>query len=85
MKKIFLACVLVLIASQSVSANTNYNVCFNSLDADVNGTITKGEFLVAFPSGKLAVFEKADTNADNAVDHEEWETYKTEQGFEENH
>jgi len=85
MKKVFLALMLVLMASQSVLANTNYNVCFNSLDADVNGTMTKGEFLVAFPSGELVIFEKADTNADNAVDHEEWEAYKTEQGFEENH
>lgn len=85
MKKMLLAFALVLIASQSVSANTNYNVCFNSLDADVNGTMTKGEFLVAFPSGELAVFEKADTNADRAVDHKEWEAYKTKQGFEENH
>ncbi|WP_319541147.1 hypothetical protein [uncultured Pseudodesulfovibrio sp.] len=82
MKKIFLACVLVLIASQSVSANTNYNLCFNSLDADGNGVMTKGEFLVAFPNGDLTTFEEADMNADNTVDHEEWEAYKTKKGFE---
>jgi Ca2+-binding EF-hand superfamily protein len=85
MRKILFAVALVLLLCRPAMAGTNYNVCFNSLDADQNGVMSKGEFLVAFSGGDVTVFEKADTDKDGAVDHEEWEAYKESQGFEETH
>jgi len=63
-------------------AQTNYNVCFNSLDVDVNGTMSKGEFLVAFSDGETSVFEQADADKNGAVSPQEWANYKESQGFE---
>lgn len=85
MKKVFLAMAMVLMMCQPVVAETNYNVCFNSLDADYDGEMSKGEFMVAFPSGDLKVFEAADGDKSGTVSHEEWETYKESVGLEERH
>ena len=84
MKRILLALALVLTLCQPVSANTNYNICFNSLDADVDGSVTKGEFMVAFPGGDMDIFGVADTDTNGLIGHTEWETWKKEQGFDEN-
>ncbi|WP_319582386.1 EF-hand domain-containing protein [uncultured Pseudodesulfovibrio sp.] len=82
MKKLLFALAFALLFCQPVAAKTNYNVCFNSLDADVDGRMSKGEFLVAFSDGDTSVFDQADTDKDGLVSHEEWEAYKTSQGFE---
>jgi Ca2+-binding EF-hand superfamily protein len=82
MKKLFLALAFALLFCQPVAAKTNYNVCFQSLDADVDGHMSKGEFLVAFSDGDTSVFDQADTDKDGSVSHEEWEAYKVSQGFE---
>ncbi|EGB15807.1 hypothetical protein DND132_2604 [Pseudodesulfovibrio mercurii] len=82
MKKLFLALAFALLFCQPVAAKTNYNVCFHSLDADVDGRMSKGEFLVAFSDGDTSVFDQADANHDGSVTHEEWEAYKEAQGFE---
>ncbi|NDV20466.1 hypothetical protein GO013_13705 [Pseudodesulfovibrio sp. JC047] len=79
-KKVFGVVFLLLLAGQPCVASPNYDVCFNALDVDVNGTMTKGEFLVAFPNGELGLFDEIDTNADRAVDREEWMTYIVEHG-----
>lgn len=85
MKKLLLALALACFLCQPAAARTNYNVCFNSLDADTDGSMSKGEFLVAFSDGDTAVFDQADRDRDGVVSHEEWEEYKASQGFEEGH
>jgi hypothetical protein len=82
MKKLLFALAFALLFCQPVAAKTNYNVCFNSLDADVDGRMSKGEFLVAFSDGDTSVFDQADADKDGLVSHEEWESYKTGQGYE---
>jgi len=82
MKKLLFALAFALLFCQPVAAKTNYNVCFNSLDADVDGRMSKGEFLVAFSDGDTSVFDQADADKDGAVSHDEWETYKAVQGYE---
>ncbi len=84
-KKMFFAIAVVLLLCQPVMADTNYNVCFNSLDADMDGSMSKSEFMVAFSDGDMAVYEVADADKDCVVGHEEWEAYKESQGFEESH
>lgn len=83
MKKLLFAMAFVMLMCQPALANTNYNVCFGSLDADVNDSMSKSEFMVAFPDGDEAVFVTADADKDGAVSHEEWEDYKAAQGWEE--
>ncbi|MBG0791028.1 MAG: EF-hand domain-containing protein [Desulfovibrionaceae bacterium] len=85
MKKLLFALALVLLMCRPAMAETNYNVCFNSLDVDLDGVMSKSEFMVAFSGGDVAEFESADTNKDGVVDHEEWEAYKEGRGYEENH
>ncbi|BCS89322.1 hypothetical protein [Pseudodesulfovibrio sediminis] len=85
MKKLFFAMAFVSLMCLPAQANTNYNVCFSSLDADMDGSLSKSEFIVAFSDGDMAVFTAADTDEDNVVTHEEWEAYKQSQGWEENH
>lgn len=85
MKKLCIAMMLAFMLCQPAMAETNYNVCFNSLDGDYDGVMTKTEFLVAFPDGDTAVFEASDSNKDGGVSHEEWEDYKESKGFEETH
>ena len=82
MKKLILAAAFALLLCQPVAARTNYNVCFNSLDADADGSMSKGEFMVAFSEGDTSVFDQADADKDGVVSHEEWEAYKQAQGFE---
>ncbi|XXJ18270.1 hypothetical protein ACR42D_01670 [Desulfovibrio caledoniensis] len=84
MKKLLFALAFALLFCQPVAAKTNYNVCFNSLDADVDGRMSKGEFLVAFSDGDTSVFDQADADKDGTVSHEEWEAYKSGQGYESN-
>ncbi|OIQ50284.1 EF hand [Pseudodesulfovibrio hydrargyri] len=81
MKKLFLALAFALLFCQPVAAKTNYNVCFHSLDADVDGRMSKGEFLVAFSDGDTSVFDQADADKDGSVSSEEWEDYQASQGF----
>lgn len=76
MKKILFVTALSLLAYLPAIAGTNYNVCFNSLDVDQNGVMSKSEFLVAFSSGDVAVFDTADTNKDGQVSRAEWEAYR---------
>ncbi|MCJ2165395.1 MULTISPECIES: hypothetical protein [unclassified Pseudodesulfovibrio] len=85
MKKLFFVLILVCFMCQPVAAQTNYNVCFFSLDADVDGCMSKSEFLVAFSDGDTSVFEQADADKNGDVTHEEWEAYKAGQGFDEGH
>jgi|Deesub1362B_J571_1020462.scaffolds.fasta_scaffold80817_1 hypothetical protein len=85
MKNLTLALGLVMIMALPALGNPNYNVCFNSLDADYDGSMSKSEFKEAFPDGDMAVYKAADSNKDGVVDHEEWEDYKASQGWEENH
>lgn len=82
MKKLLLAMGIVLMLCQPAMAGTNYNVRFNSLDADLDGLMSKSEFMVAFSGGDMAIFETADTNKDGDVTLDEWEAYKKSQGFE---
>ena len=85
MRKLCVALALVWLMCQPAAAQTNYNVCFHSLDADVDGHMSKGEFLVAFSNGETSVFDQADTDRDGRVTHEEWEAYKASQGLVEGH
>ncbi|WP_207262743.1 EF-hand domain-containing protein [Desulfovibrio sp. Huiquan2017] len=80
MRTLFFALAFALLLCQPVAAKTNYYVNFHSLDADVDGWMSKGEFLVAFPDGDTSVFDQADTNKDGSVSREEWEAYKQAQG-----
>jgi hypothetical protein len=82
MKKLFFTLAFALLFCQPVAAKTNYNVCFHSLDADVDGRMSKGEFMVAFSDGDTSVFDKADTDQDGLVSLSEWEAYKDSQGYE---
>ena len=82
MKKLLLAMGIVLMLCRPAVAGTNYNVCFNSLDADLDGVMSKSEFMVAFSGGDVAVFDKADKDGNGNVNHEEWESFKKSQGFE---
>lgn len=85
MKTMLMAFAMVLMLCQPATAETNYNVCFNSLDADYDGKMSKGEFMVAFPKGDLKIFDVADKDENGSVAHEEWEAYKESLGFEEQH
>ncbi len=82
MKKILFAATLAVLLCAAAVAGTNYNVCFNSLDADQDGVMSKGEFLVAFSSGDATVFDVADRDENGSVTHEEWETYRESRGLE---
>ncbi|WP_338669143.1 hypothetical protein [Pseudodesulfovibrio methanolicus] len=79
MRTLFFALAFALLLCQPVAA-TNYYVNFNSLDADADGWVSKGEFLVAFPDGDTSVFDQADTNKNGSVSREEWEAYKQAHG-----
>ena len=82
MKRFVIAMALVMALALPAMGDTNYNVCFATLDADGNGTMSKAEFIVAFPNGDIALFESIDTDKDGTVTHEEWEVFKAAQGFE---
>jgi len=81
MKKLFLTLAFALLFCQPVAARTNYNVCFHSLDVDVDGRMSKGEFLVAFSDGDTSVFDQADTDKDGSVSNSEWNAYQASQDF----
>ena len=83
MRKLCIGLVLACLLWLPAAAQPNYNVCFNSLDADVDGAMSKGEFLIAVSDGDTTVFDTADLDKDGQVSHEEWEAFKTSQGFEE--
>lgn len=85
MKKMMIAMALIGALCLPAMAETNYNVCFNSLDADYDGGVSKSEFMVVFPNGDIAVFEEADADKDGSVSHEEWEAWKESRGIEESH
>lgn len=85
MKSIFLAAGLVMALALPAFGGTNYNVCFSTLDADGDGTMSKAEFMVAFSDGDTAVFDAVDSDSNGAVTHEEWEGFKHEQGFDDIH
>lgn len=82
MKKIVYTLMALAILTVPALAGTNYDVCFTPLDADGNGVMSKGEFLVAFSDGDMAVFDTADADKDGSISHDEWEEYKVAQGFE---
>jgi len=85
MNRYILSLLLVGALCATALAETNYNVCFNSLDADYDGVMTKSEFMIAFPDGDTSAFETADADKNGDVSHEEWEAYKQSLGIEENH
>lgn len=82
MKRYLFAMALVMALALPAFGETNYNVCFATLDADGDGVMSKTEFIVAFPNGDVAIFESIDEDKDGVITHEEWEIYKSAQGFE---
>lgn len=62
---------------------TDYAICFTRIDADYDGEMTQAEFDQAFPGGDTAVFRTADSDQSGTVSHDEWEEFKSSQGFEE--
>lgn len=83
MQKIVFTLIILATLCLPAMADTNYNVCFSTLDADGDGNMSKGEFMVAFSDGDMGVFDMTDTDKDGMISHEEWEEYKAAQGFEE--
>ncbi len=83
MKKVALIVLLISLLTLPAMAGTDYNICFSRIDSDYDGEVTKAEFESAFPGGDTAVFAAADTDGSGAVNHDEWEAYKSSQGFEE--
>lgn len=85
MKQVLYIMVVLTLLCQPVLAGTDYNICFSRIDSDVSGEMTQNEFTEAFPDGDPAVFEVADGDKNGVVEHEEWEEFKSSQGFKENH
>lgn len=83
MKKMLLIALMTTFLSLPAMAEIDYNLCFNSIDSDYDGEMSKAEFDAAFPGSEPAVFQAADSDKNGAVSHEEWEEYKASQGFEE--
>ncbi|QJB55954.1 hypothetical protein [Pseudodesulfovibrio sp. zrk46] len=83
MKKLILSVAMLMAFALPAMAGTDYNVCFNSLDADGSDSVSRGEYLVAFPDADQTMFDKADADKDGALSHEEWEEFKESQGYEE--
>lgn len=83
MKKCLIAMLMVVCFALPAVAGADYDACFNSIDSDYDGNMTKSEFLAAFPDGEEAVFVAADGDKDGVVSHEEWEDFKASKGFEE--
>jgi len=83
MKKVIFALMALAILSLPAMAGTDYNVCFSSLDADGDGSMSKTEFSDGFSDSDMSVFNTADSDTDGTVSHDEWEEYKATQGFEE--
>jgi len=83
MKHLLMTICLMAALAMPAMADTNYDVCFSSLDIDGNGSISKSEFLIAFSDGDMGLFDEADGNEDGDVTHEEWEEFKAGKGFEE--
>ena len=56
MKKLFFTLALFCLMCQPAAARDQLRMsCFNSLDADVDGRMSKSEFLVAFSDGDTSV------------------------------
>jgi len=85
MKKTVLILLVLAFMCQPVMAETDYNVCFSTLDSDGSGEVTESDLIAAFPGGGAAVFAAADTDKDGFLDHGEWEGWKENRGFEDNH
>lgn len=84
MKRVILSGLLAVLLCTPVLAGPNYNVCFYSMDADSDGNVSKEEFRTAFAQGD-EVFKAADADGDGVLGHEEWESYKESQGYEDAH
>lgn len=83
MKQLLMTICLLAVMAMPALADTNYDVCFSSLDIDGDGSISKSEFLIAFSDGDMELFDEADVDEDGDVTHGEWEEFKAGKGFEE--
>ncbi len=83
MKRIIAIALLIAAFSLPAMAGTDYNICFMKIDSDYDGEITKSEFASAFPTGDTTIFNAADADKNGTISHDEWEDYKSSQGFEE--
>lgn len=85
MKKLLFTLMVAALLCAPAWAGADYNRCFGTIDNDYDGEMTTTEFKTAFPDGKDAVFQQADGDKNGTVSHEEWEEFKSAQGFEDNH
>ena len=95
MKRILLAIALVLVAGLLLSCQSGqkyhksdmpdpaaFNVHFDELDKNGNGTVNWAEFKQSFPEAAPQVFMELDLNDNAAVDHDEWHQFKEAHGLE---
>lgn len=83
MKKLLFIILMTTFLAMPAMAEIEYNKCFNSIDTDYDGEMTKAEFETAFPGSASAVYQAADGDKNGTVSHEEWEDFKASQGLEE--
>lgn len=59
----------------------SFNAHFSDLDANGDGQVVQEEFQAHFPQATPEVFAALDLNGDQAVDHDEWHTFKEAHGL----
>lgn len=83
MKRLFITALLLSLAS-TASANM-FDRCFYSMDADGDGSISAKELKNAYPKHEQEVMQKADSDNDGVLSHDEWENFKAGLGITEDH
>ncbi|ACS78446.1 hypothetical protein [Maridesulfovibrio salexigens] len=82
-RSVFVVILFLGLAANAI-AGSNLNRCFYSMDSNGDEMVTVDEFKAALPDS-ADVFEEADADKSGALDHDEWESFKSSKGIEEQH
>ena len=82
---IFLGCSGMRYHKTQLPDPASYNAHFPDMDLDGNESVVWDEFKKYYPATTPEVFEALDTNADKAIDHDEWHEFKDAHGMRKSH
>ncbi len=63
------------------SENLDLNGHFGDMDTDDDKSVNWREFKKYFPHAENGVFNEADSNNDELLDHDEWHHFKEKHGY----